>query len=101
MPVRQGSRRMPPRCIHGNAGDNTDDPGATIRDDPWCDPWKCKRALKDLTQFLDELMNKKCIIMPANRFTVHHINDVYWLIPYQRPIVVFFLTFQNMSEYHQ
>ena len=34
MPVRQGSRRMPPRYIHGNAGDNTDDPGATIRDDP-------------------------------------------------------------------
>ena len=34
MQVRQGSPRMPPRCIHGNAGDNTDDPGATIRDDP-------------------------------------------------------------------
>ena len=23
---------MPPRCLHGNAGDNTDDPGAMIRD---------------------------------------------------------------------
>ena len=41
MPVRQGPRRMHARCIHGDAGDNTDDtgdntddPGATILDDP-------------------------------------------------------------------
>ena len=40
MPVRQGPRLMPARCahVHGDAGDNTDDPGAMIRDDPWCDP---------------------------------------------------------------
>ena len=38
MPVRQGSRRMPARCLHGDAGantddagDNTDDPGAMTR----------------------------------------------------------------------
>ena len=30
MPVRQEPRRMPARCIHGDAGDNTDDPGAMI-----------------------------------------------------------------------
>ena len=38
IPVRQGSRRMPAQCIHGDAGDNTDDPGAMTRDDPCCDP---------------------------------------------------------------
>ena len=38
MPVRRGPCRMPARCLHGdagdntdNAGDNTDDTGAMIR----------------------------------------------------------------------
>ena len=31
MPVCQGPCRMPARCIHSDAGDNTDDPGAMIR----------------------------------------------------------------------
>ena len=31
MPVLQGPRRMPAWCIHGEAWDNTDDPGAMIR----------------------------------------------------------------------
>ena len=26
MPVRQGSHQMSARCLHGDAGDNTDDP---------------------------------------------------------------------------
>ena len=38
MPVRQGSRRMPARCIHGDAGENTDDPRAMTQDGPCCDP---------------------------------------------------------------
>ena len=38
MPVRQGPRRMPARCLYGDAGDNMDDPGAMIWDDPWFDP---------------------------------------------------------------
>ena len=37
MPVRQGPHYMSARCIHGDAGDNTDDPRAMIRDDPWSD----------------------------------------------------------------
>ena len=28
MPVRQGSRQIPAQCLHGEAGDHTDDPGA-------------------------------------------------------------------------
>ena len=36
IPVLQGPCQMPARCIHGDAGDNTDDPRAMIRDDPWC-----------------------------------------------------------------
>ena len=48
MPVRHGSRRVPARCLYGDAGantddagentddagDNTDDPGAITRDGP-------------------------------------------------------------------
>ena len=45
MPVRQGPRWMPARCIHGDAGDNTDDPGAMVRDGPWCDTWMCESPL--------------------------------------------------------
>ena len=44
-PGYAGAPRTTPdacRCvciyIHGDTGDNTDDPGAMIRDDPWCDP---------------------------------------------------------------
>ena len=33
MPVRQGSRWMPARCLHRNAGDNTDETQSD--DDPW------------------------------------------------------------------
>ena len=50
MLVLQGSRRIPARCLHGDAGantddagDNTDDPGAMIRDGPWYDPWMSER----------------------------------------------------------
>ena len=38
IPVLQGSRRMPDWCLHGDAGDNTADPGAMNRDGPCCDP---------------------------------------------------------------
>ena len=38
MQVRQGSHRTPARCLHGDAGDNTDDPGAMTRGGPCCDP---------------------------------------------------------------
>ena len=39
MPVRPGPHRMPARCIHSDAEDNTDDPGVMTRDGLCCDPW--------------------------------------------------------------
>ena len=50
MPVRLGSRQMPARCIHGDAGDNTDDPGAMIQDCSRCDPWMSKAPLKNVNR---------------------------------------------------
>ena len=36
-----------PVYVHGDAGDNTDDPGAMVRDDPCCDPWMCESPFSD------------------------------------------------------
>ena len=54
MPVRQGSRRMPARCLHGDAwantdyaGDNKDDPGAMTRDGPCYDLWTSESPFKE------------------------------------------------------
>ena len=64
MPVRHGSRRVPARCLYGDAGsntddagdntddagdntddagDNTDDPGAMTRDGPCYHLWTSER----------------------------------------------------------
>ena len=55
--MRQGSRRMPARCLHGDAGantddagDNTDDPGAITRDGPCYDPWMSESPFEEFKE---------------------------------------------------
>ena len=50
MPVHQGSRRMPARCLHCDAGANTDDPGAMTRDGPCYDPWMSESPFKEFKE---------------------------------------------------
>ena len=46
MPLHQGSRWMPARYLHGDAGDNTDDPAAMTPDGPCWDPWMSESPFK-------------------------------------------------------
>ena len=80
MPLRQGS------CLHGDAGDNTDDPGAMTRECPCCDLWMSENPFKEF--FKNVHLRKKTVTVVLRAGTpLIKIWDDPWCDPWmcERP----------------